>query len=118
MLREIAEGKLNVSRDTRGKFEISQIRQAIARHESQQPLQIPAQNPAWNAPVGDFVKDRGDGTFVDTGEFDKPVPQKSTVVAAEVPSVASNVQIPQYGSKEEKLAALQKLGLMKGSQLT
>ena len=81
---------------------------------------IPASVPAWNTPVakGEFVTEREDGYFVDTEEFDKPVPQRRVPASESVPPVVSNVQIPQYGSKEEKLAALAKLGLMKGSQLT
>ena len=81
---------------------------------------IPAPVPAWNATVakGEFVTEREDGYFVDTEEFDKPVPQRRGPASEPILPVASNVQIPQYSSKEEKLAALAKLGLMKGSQLT
>lgn len=112
MLREIAEGKLNVSRPKSG-----HVFDAMNYAMATKPIQVPAQKPAWNTPVGEFVTEREDGYFVDTEEFDKPVPQKKHVVAAEAPSTTSNVKIPQYGSKEEKIAALAKLGLMKGSEL-
>ena len=60
---------------------------------------------------------------MDTEEFDKPVPQKRVPAAVEAFAgvfgmKAEVAPIPQYANKEEKLSALAKLGLMKGSQLT
>ena len=109
MLRMIADGELVVSRVVEKKNVVIPAG----------PM-IPASVPAWNAPVAkcEFVTEREDGYFVDTEEFDKPVPQRRVLASEPIPPVASNVQIPQYSSKEEKLAALAKLGLMKGSQLT
>ena len=109
MIRALARGELVVSRAGEKK--------AVVIPSG--PM-IPASVPAWNAPVakGEFVTEREDGYFVDTEEFDKPVPQRQVPASEPILHVASNVQIPQYGSKEEKLAALAKLGLMKGSQLT
>ena len=109
MLRALARGELVVSLAGEKKVVVIPAGPLIA-----------TSIPAWNAPVAkcEFVTDREDGTFVDTEEFDKPVPQRLVPASESVPPVVSNVQIPQYGSKEEKLAALAKLGLMKGSQLT
>ena len=109
MLTKIAKGELVVSRAVEKKAVVIPAG----------PF-VPASVPAWNAPVakGEFVTEREDGTFVDTEEFDKPVPQKRIPASEPVLPVSSNVQIPQYANKEEKLAALAKLGLVKGSQLT
>ena len=86
---------------------------------------IPDSVPAWNTPVAkcEFVTERDDGYFMDTDEFDKPVPQKRVPAAVEAFAgifgmKAEVAPIPQYANKEEKLAALAKLGLVKGSQLT
>ena len=109
MIRALARGELVVSRAGEKKNVVIPAG----------PM-IPASVPAWNAPVakGEFVTEREDGYFVDTEEFDKPVPQKRIPASEPVLPVSSNVQIPQYANKEEKLAALAKLGLVKGSQLT
>ena len=109
MLRALARGELVVSRAGEKKDIVIPAG----------PF-VPASVPAWNTPVanGEFVTEREDGYFVDTEEFDKPVPQRRGPASEPILPVASNVQIPQYSSKEEKLAALAKLGLMKGSQLT
>ena len=114
MLRALARGELVVSR-------------AVERKDIVIPAgpMIPAPVPAWNAPVAkcEFVTEREDGYFVDTEEFDKPVPQKRVPAAVEAFAgvfgmKAEVAPIPQYANKEEKLAALAKLGLVKGSQLT
>ena len=114
MLRMIADGELVVSRVVEKKNVVIPAG----------PM-IPASVPAWNTPVakGEFVTEREDGTFVDTEEFDKPVPQKRVPAAVEAFAgvfgmKAEVAPIPQYANKEEKLAALAKLGLVKGSQLT
>ena len=109
MLRALARGELVVSRAVEKKVVVIPAG----------PM-IPASVPAWNTPVakGEFVTEREDGYFVDTEEFDKPVPQRLVPASEPILPVASNVQIPQHSSKEEKLAALAKLGLVKGSQLT
>lgn len=114
MLRMIADGELVVSRAVEKKDVVIPAG----------PL-IPAPVPAWNTPVakGEFVTEREDGYFVDTEEFDKPVPQKRVPAAVEAFAgvfgmKAEVAPIPQYANKEEKLSALAKLGLMKGSQLT
>ena len=80
---------------------------------------IPASVPAWNTPVTkcEFVTEREDGYFVDTEEFDKPIPQKRIPAAGEVVAQIAPVVVPQYANKEEKLAALAKLGMKKGSEL-
>ena len=119
MLRMIADGELVVSRPkSKHVFDAKNYPEPVSVIPAG-PM-IPASVPAWNTPVakGEFVTEREDGYFVDTEEFDKPVPQRRVPASEPVPPVVSNVQIPQYGSKEEKLAALAKLGLMKGSQLT
>ena len=114
MLTKIAKGELVVSRAGERKDIVIPAG----------PL-IPASVPAWNATVakGEFATEREDGYFVDTEEFDKPVPQKRVPAAVEAFTgvfgmKAEVAPIPQYANKEEKLAALAKLGLMKGSQLT
>lgn len=114
MLTKIAKGELVVSR--------AGEKNAIVIPAG--PL-IPASAPAWNAPVanGEFVTEREDGYFMDTEEFDKPVPQKRVPAAVEAFAgvfgmKAEVAPIPQYANKEEKLSALAKFGLMKGSQLT
>ena len=114
MLRMIADGELVVSRAGEKKDVVIPAG----------PM-IPASVPAWNAPVAkcEFVTEREDGYFVDTEEFDKPVPQKRVPAAVEAFAgvfgmKAEVAPIPQYANKEEKLAALAKLGLVKGSQLT
>ena len=119
MLRMIADGELVVSRPkSKHVFDAKNYPEPVSVIPAG-PM-IPASVPAWNTPVakGEFVTEREDGTFVDTEEFDKPVPQRRVPVSDPILPVASNVQIPQYSSKEEKLAALEKLGLVKGSQLT
>ena len=114
MLRALARGELVVS---------------LAREKKDVVIpagpMIPASVPAWNTPVAkcEFVTEREDGTFVDTEEFDKPIPQKKVPAAveafAEIFGMKAEVApIPQYANKKEKLAALAKLGLVKGSQLT
>ena len=114
MLRALARGELVVSR-------------AVEKKDVVIPAgpMIPASVPAWNTTVakGEFVTEREDGYFVDTEEFDKPVPQKKVPGAVEAFAgifgmKAEVAPIPQYANKEEKLAALAKLGLVKGSQLT
>ena len=114
MLRMIADGELVVSRVVEKKNVVIPAG----------PM-IPASVPAWNTPVakGEFVTEREDGYFVDTEEFDKPVPQRQVPAAVEAFAgifgmKAEVAPIPQYANKEEKLAALAKLGLVKGSQLT
>ena len=114
MITKIAKGELVVSR-------------AVEKKDVVIPAgpMIPVSVPAWDAPVanGEFVTDREDGTFVDTEEFDKPIPQKRVPAAVEAFAgifgmKAEVAPIQQYANKEEKLAALAKLGLVKGSQLT
>lgn len=111
--------------------------------QAQHPTEIPIQPPAWNAPMcqkSEFVTDRGDGTFVDTEEFEKPVPQKRIPGAVEafagifgmkadvlpesgnvhVPSVSSNVEVMKNATKEQKIqAALAAMGsaIKRGSEL-
>ena len=164
MLNQIADGNLDIRRAVSG---LSNMFPSIASKISsvQQPTAIPIQPPAWNAPVAttlsvsdlpqqdfstyamhpslkksEFVTDRGDGTFVDTEEFDKPVPQKRVPGAVEafagifgmkaevlpesgnvhVPSVSSNVEAMKNATKEQKIqAALAAMGsaIKKGSEL-
>ena len=119
--------------------------------QAQQLTSIPVQPPAWNAPVAtslkvsdlppqdfgtyamhhspkksEFVADRGDGTFVDTEEFDKPVPQKRVPAVlpessnVQIPSLSSNVEAMKNATKEQKIqAALAAMGsaIKKGSEL-
>lgn len=94
--------------------------------QAQHPTEIPIQPPAWNAPMcqkSEFVTDRGDGTFVDTEEFEKPVPQKRVPVTepAEA-SVVKPISISVGMSKEEKRAMFEQLKglgsvIKKGSEL-
>ena len=142
MLNQIADGNLDIRRAVSG---LSNMFPSIASKISsvQQPTAIPIQPPAWNAPMcqnSEFVTDRGDGTFVDTEEFDKPVPQKRVPGAVEafagifgmkaevlpesgnvhVPSVSSNVEAMKNATKEQKIqAALAAMGsaIKKGSEL-
>ena len=124
MLRMIADGELVVSRPkSKHVFDAKNYPEPVSVIPAG-PM-IPASVPAWNTPVakGEFVTEREDGTFVDTEEFDKPVPQKKVPAAVEafagIFGMKAEVSpIPQYANKEEKLAALAKLGLVKGSQLT
>lgn len=150
MLNQIADGNLDIRRAVSG---LSNMFPSIASKISsvQQPTAIPIQPPAWNAPVAttlsvsdlpqqdfstyamhpsleksEFVMDRGDGTFVDTEEFDKPVPQKRVPALlpesgnVQVPSVSSNVEAMKNATKEQKIqAALAAMGsaIKKGSEL-
>lgn len=121
MLTKIAKGELVVSRP----WSNGGIYEKVKAFEDSQPRMVPASVPAWNTPVakGEFVTEREDGYFVDTEEFDKPVPQKKVPAAVEafagIFGMKAEVSpIPQYANKEEKLAALANLGLVKGSQLT
>ena len=124
MLRALARGELVVSRPkSQHVFDAKNYPNPVSVIQAG-PL-IPDSVPAWNAPVAkvEFVTEREDGTFVDTEEFDKPVPQKKVPAAVEafagIFGMKAEVSpIPQYANKEEKLAALAKLGLVKGSQLT
>ena len=125
MLRMIADGELVVSRTkSQHVFDAENYSKLVSAVPAG-PKMVPASVPAWNAPVakGEFVTERDDGYFVDTEEFDKPVPQKRVPAAVEAFAgifgmKAEVAPIPQYANKEEKLAALAKLGLVKGSQLT
>ena len=121
MLRALARGELVVSLP----LSKSSVHDNVKAFEDSQPKMVPASVPAWNAPVAkcEFVTEREDGYFVDTEEFDKPVPQRQVPAAVEAFAgvfgmKAEVAPIPQYANKEEKLAALAKLGLVKGSQLT
>ena len=124
MLRMIADGELVVSRTkSQHVFDAENYSKLVSVVPA--GPSVPSQTPAWNAPVakGEFVTEREDGYFVDTEEFDKPVPQKKVPAAVEAFAgvfgmKAEVATIPQYANKEEKLAALAKLGLVKGSQLT
>ena len=125
MLRALARGELVVSRTkSQHVFDAENYSKLVSAVPAG-PKMVPASVPAWNAPVakGEFVTERDDGYFVDTEEFDKPVPQKRVPAAVEAFAgifgmKAEVAPIPQYANKEEKLAALAKLGLVKGSQLT
>ena len=98
----------------------------VVQQAIQQATPIPVQPPAWNAPVyqnSEFVTDRGDGTFVDTEEFDKPVPQKRVPVTEPTEaSVVKPISISVGMSKEEKRAMFEQLKglgsvIKKGSEL-
>ena len=124
MLTKIAKGELVVSRPkSQHVFDAENYSKLVSAVPAG-PKMIPASVPAWNAPVakGEFVTERDDGYFVDTEEFDKPVPQRQVPAAVEAFAgifgmKAEVAPIPQYANKEEKLAALEKLGLKKGSAL-
>ena len=162
LLNKIADADLVVSKNG---MQTPSIPPFVVQQAVQHPTEIPIQPPAWNAPVAttlsvsdlpqqdfstyamhpslkksEFVTDRGDGTFVDTEEFDKPVPQKRVPGAveafagifgmkadvlpesgnAQVPSVSSNVEVMKNATKEQKIqAALAAMGsaIKKGSEL-
>ena len=125
MLNQIADGNLDIRRAVSG---LSNMFPSIASKISsvQQPTAIPIQPPAWNAPMcqkSEFVMDRGDGTFVDTEEFDKPVPQKRVPVTEPTEaSVVNPISISVGMSKEEKRAMFEQLkglgsAIKKGSEL-
>ena len=127
MLRALARGELVVSRAgerSKDVIPVSPLLPAGSTVIPGNPIQVIP--PKWDRPVclsGDFVTEREDGYFVDTEEFDKPVPQRQVPAAVEAFAgifgmKAEVAPVPQYANKEEKLAALAKLGLVKGSQLT
>ena len=140
LLNKIADADLVVSKNG---MQTPPIPSFVVQQAIQQATPIPIQPPAWNAPMcqkSEFVTDRGDGTFVDTEEFDKPVPQKRVPGAVgafagifgmkaevlpesgnvHVPSVSSNVEAMKNATKEQKIqAALAAMGsaIKKGSEL-
>lgn len=148
LLNKIADADLVVSKNG---MQTPSIPPFVVQQAVQHPTEIPIQPPAWNAPVATslkvsdlpkpdfstyamhpspnksaFVTDRGDGTFVDTEEFDKPVPQKRVPAVlpesgnVQVPSVSSNVEAMKNATKEQKIqAALAAMGsaIKKGSEL-
>lgn len=123
LLNKIADADLVVSRNG---MQTPPIPSFVVQQAIQQATPIPVQPPAWNAPMcqkSEFVMDRGDGTFVDTEEFEKPVPQKLVPVTEPTEaSVVNPISISVGMSKEEKRAMFEQLKglgsvIKKGSEL-
>ena len=123
LLNKIADADLVVSKNG---MQTPPIPSFVVQQAIQQATPIPVQPPAWNAPMcqkSEFVTDRGDGTFVDTEEFDKPVPQKRVPVTEPTEaSVVKPISISVGMSKEEKRAMFEQLkglgsAIKKGSEL-
>ena len=123
MLREIAEGKVVVSRRSRNEYFVeprtmAQVPITDFRQLSWvEPISAPyAEVPC--VPSSPYVTARDDGSFVDTEEFDKPVPQRRPVVEASEPvSVMQVPSVPSNASKADKLDLLAKLGFKAGVKL-
>ena len=123
LLNKIADADLVVSKNG---MQTPPIPSFVVQQAIQQATPIPVQPPAWNAPMcqkSEFVMDRGDGTFVDTEEFEKPVPQKRVPVTEPTEaSVVKPISISVGMSKEEKRAMFEQLKglgsvIKKGSEL-
>lgn len=70
-------------------------------------------------PRSPYITARDDGSFVDTEEFDKPVPLRvgNAPVGVDAPVIAPVPCVPSNASKADKLDLLSKLGFKAGVKL-
>ena len=70
-------------------------------------------------PRSPYITARDDGSFVDTEEFDKPVPRRvgNAPVGIDAPVIAPVPCVPSNASKADKLDLLSKLGFKAGLKL-
>ena len=119
LMNAIADGVVELGS---AQSRMPELTKAVEKHDAGQLSWVEPKGPVYEevpcVPLSPYVTARDDGSFVDTEEFDKPVPQRRPVVDAsgqapvmQVPSVPSNA------SKADKLDLLSKLGFKAGVKL-
>lgn len=101
---------------------MSELTKAVEKHDAGQLSWVEAKGPVYEEvpciPRSPYVTARDDGSFVDTEEFDKPVPQRRPSVEASAPVPVMQVPcVPSNASKADKLDLLSKLGFKAGVKL-
>lgn len=119
LLNRIADGGIELGS---AQSRMSELTKAVEKHDARQLSWVEPKGPVYEEvpciPRSPYVTARDDGSFVDTEEFDKPVPQRRPSVEASAPVPVMQVPcVPSNASKADKLDLLSKLGFKAGVKL-
>lgn len=123
LLNMIADSKVSIMLPDSAQSNMGDVTKKVNVFDSRQLSLVEPKGPVYEevpcVTRSPYVTARDDGSFVDTEEFDKPVPRRvgNAPVGIDAPVIAPVPCVPSNASKADKLDLLSKLGFKAGVKL-